>query len=216
MFQSKDNLFNKKEENPRRDGKPGTTYGGGGSGLPGASPSSGSTFSSLGRPEDMSSVAGRAAPADEPKGSRLIVGPDIKLKGAEITDCDTLIVEGRVEASMDSRVIQIAERGSYVGKVSIDIAELRGRFEGELTARKQLIIYSTGNVSGKIRYGKIVIEEGGEIAGDVAMLAGTAPLKAVPPGTKDEPLPLAEVKVVETGAQGDDAAQRLKAQQPKS
>ena len=46
---------------------------------------------------------------EEPKGSRLIVGPDIKLKGAEITDCDTLVVEGRVEASMDARVIQIAE-----------------------------------------------------------------------------------------------------------
>src|SRR6266446_6221184 len=43
--------------------------------------------------------------------SKLIVGPDIKLKGAEITDCDTLVVEGRVEASMDSRVIQIAVLG---------------------------------------------------------------------------------------------------------
>src|SRR5712691_8468926 len=29
--------------------------------------------------------------------SKLIVGPDIKLKGAEITDCDTLVVEGRVK-----------------------------------------------------------------------------------------------------------------------
>src|SRR6266566_3322304 len=45
--------------------------------------------------------------------SKLIVGPDIKLKGAEITDCDTLVVEGRVEASMDSRVIQIAEHGVF-------------------------------------------------------------------------------------------------------
>ena len=70
--------------------------------------------------------------------SKLIVGPDIKLKGAEITDCDTLVVEGRVEASMDSRVIQIAEHGVFVGKVDIDVAEIRGRFEGELVARKQL------------------------------------------------------------------------------
>src|SRR6266511_1748774 len=52
--------------------------------------------------------------------SKLIVGPDIKLKGAEITDCDTLVVEGRVEASMDSRVIQISEHGVFVGKVGID------------------------------------------------------------------------------------------------
>ena len=105
--------------------------------------------------------------------SRLIVGPDIKLKGAEITDCDTLVVEGRVEASMDSRVIQIAENGMFVGKVGIDVAEIRGRFEGELTARKQLVIHSTGRVSGKIRYGKITVEEGGELSGDVASLVKT-------------------------------------------
>jgi cytoskeletal protein CcmA (bactofilin family) len=108
----------------------------------------------------------------KPEGvSKLIVGPDIKLKGAEITDCDTLVVEGRVEASMDSRVIQIAENGVFVGKVGIDIAEIRGRFDGELTARKQLVIRSTGRVSGKIRYGKVAIEEGGELSGDIGAIA---------------------------------------------
>ena len=70
-------------------------------------------------------------PASE---SRLIVGPNIKLKGVEIEDCDTLVVEGYVEASMDSRVIEIAETGVYKGKVDIDTAIIRGRFEGELTA----------------------------------------------------------------------------------
>lgn len=33
-------------------------------------------------------------------GSKLTVGPNIKLKGVEITDCDTLVVEGTVEATM--------------------------------------------------------------------------------------------------------------------
>ena len=113
------------------------------------------------------------APREEHKegtASKLIVGPDIKLKGAEITDCDTLIVEGRVEASMDSRVIQISERGVFAGKAGIDMAEIRGCFEGELTVRKQLLICATGKVSGKIRYGKLSIEEGGEISGDIAAL----------------------------------------------
>lgn len=100
-------------------------------------------------------------------GARLIVGPDVKLKGAEILDCDTLVVEGRVEATMDSRVIRIADKGSFAGKVSIDIAEVHGTFEGELTARSQLIIHATGRVSGKIRYGKLVIDEGGELCGDI-------------------------------------------------
>jgi cytoskeletal protein CcmA (bactofilin family) len=112
---------------------------------------------------------------EETKGSRLIVGPDIKLKGAEITDCDTLVVEGRVEASMDSRVMQIAENGSFHGTVGVDIAEIRGRFDGDLTCRKQLVIHPTGKVSGKIRYGRIVIEEGGEVAGDVAALGAQKP-----------------------------------------
>lgn len=103
-------------------------------------------------------------------GSKLIVGPDIKLKGAEITDCDTLVVEGTVEASMDSRVVQIAEHGVFNGTVSIDIAEIHGRFDGELTAREKLIIHATGRVSGKIRYGKIKIEEGAELTGDVARI----------------------------------------------
>ena len=108
-------------------------------------------------------------------GARLIVGPDVKLKGAEILDCDTLVVEGRVEATMDSRVIRIAEKGSFSGKVSIDIAEIHGSFEGELTARSQLIIHSTGRVSGTIRYGKLVADEGGELCGDINVIsAGSA------------------------------------------
>jgi len=100
-------------------------------------------------------------------GSKLIVGPNIKLKGVEITDCDTLVVEGVVEATMDSRVIQIAQHGTFKGKVGIDVAEIHGAFEGELTARERLIVHSTGRVSGKIRYGRLIIEEGGHIDGNI-------------------------------------------------
>jgi cytoskeletal protein CcmA (bactofilin family) len=99
--------------------------------------------------------------------SKLTVGPNIKLKGVEITDCDTLVVEGSVEATMDSRVIQISERGSFKGSAEIDIAEIRGQFEGNLTVRQKLVIYSTGKVTGRVRYGKVVIEEGGQLSGEV-------------------------------------------------
>jgi cytoskeletal protein CcmA (bactofilin family) len=104
--------------------------------------------------------------------SKLTVGPNIKLKGVEITDCDTLVVEGSVEATMDSRVIQISERGSFKGSADIDIAEIRGQFDGNLTARQKLVIYSTGKVTGRVRYGKVVIEEGGQLSGEVEF--GTA------------------------------------------
>ena len=125
--------------------------------------------------QETAASTGDAKPAAIESGSRLIVGPDVKLKSAEILDCDTLVVEGRVEATMDSRVIRIAENGLYSGKVSIDIAEIHGHFEGELTARSQLLIHATGKVSGKVRYGKMLIEEGGQISGEIRSLAEEEP-----------------------------------------
>jgi cytoskeletal protein CcmA (bactofilin family) len=104
--------------------------------------------------------------------SKLTVGPNIKLKGVEITDCDTLVVEGSVEATMDSRVIQISERGAFKGSAEIDVAEIRGLFEGNLTVRQKLVIYSTGKVTGKVRYGKVVIEEGGQLSGEIEAVTG--------------------------------------------
>lgn len=125
-----------------------------------------------------SAAASHATPdhghrADE-SGSRLIVGPNIKLRGVEIDDCDTLVVEGRVEATMVSRAIQIAENGSFRGTADIEVAEIRGLFEGELTARSRLVIHATGRITGKVRYGKLLVQEGGEISGDVGTVAERA------------------------------------------
>jgi len=115
-------------------------------------------------PLNTNATADASVPAG---GSKLIVGPNIKLKGVEITDCDTLVVEGLVEATMDSRVMEIAGQGAFKGSAEIDIAEIHGQFDGNLTVRQKLVIYATGRVTGKIRYGKLVIEEGGQLAGDI-------------------------------------------------
>lgn len=117
------------------------------------------------------------------EGSKLTVGPNIKLKGVEITDCDTLVVEGFVEATMDSRVMQIAEQGAFKGSAEIDVAEIRGEFNGNLTVRQKLVIYSTGKVTGTIRYGKLVIEEGGQLAGEILFGAVAAPSGLTQVGT---------------------------------
>ena len=116
-----------------------------------------------------STVAGRESAA------RLTVGPNIKLKGVEITDCDTLVVEGTVEATMKSRVIEIAEAGAFTGEAEIEVAQIHGRFEGQLTVRDRLVIHATGRVSGKVSYGKLVIAEGGQLSGEVQVGAGVMP-----------------------------------------
>ena len=77
---------------------------------------------------------------------------------------------------MVSRAIQIAEHGAFNGKVDVDVAEIRGAFQGEMTARKKLVIHASGRVSGKIRYGKLLVQEGGEIGGDVGAISAQDPL----------------------------------------
>jgi cytoskeletal protein CcmA (bactofilin family) len=152
-----------------------------------SNPSASTRESSVNKP----ATTAAATAATKEGGSCLIVGPDVKLRGAEILDCDTLVVEGRVEATMDSRVIRIAENGAFSGKVGIDVAEIHGNFDGDLTAREQLIIHATGRVSGTIRYGKILIEEGGEVSGDVQSLASAKNHKpGQSPASEDKVKPL--------------------------
>ena len=116
-----------------------------------------------------SSYASASRVGDERKEAKLVVGPEIKIKGVEISDCDTLVVEGRIEATLDSRVLEITQHGVFQGTIAVDNAEIHGRFEGELTVRKQLVIHATGKVSGKIRYAKIKVEEGAELSGTIEM-----------------------------------------------
>jgi len=169
-----DTLFGKREGNAGNTLNPplssSSALGQTGAARP-VAPTSTSTQSESAKAAAAAAAAPAVTPMDshEEGGSKLIVGPNIKLKGVEITDCDTIVVEGFVEATIYSRVIQIAEQGAFKGAAEIDIAEIRGHFDGELTVRQKLVIFSTGKVSGKIRYGKLVIEEGGQLSGDVQM-----------------------------------------------
>jgi cytoskeletal protein CcmA (bactofilin family) len=113
---------------------------------------------------------------NETEHRKLIVGREIALSG-EITSCDRLIVEGSVEANLaNCRDIDIAESGLFKGSASIEEAEIRGRFEGTLTVRKKLFIRSTGKVVGTVRYTQIEIEAGGQLSGDIQVLAGNEPV----------------------------------------
>ncbi|HEX4779905.1 MAG TPA: polymer-forming cytoskeletal protein [Usitatibacter sp.] len=149
---------------------------------PGARPAPGAAPAPA--PASPAPEAASAARAEEPGGSKLIVGPNIKLKGVEIDDCDTLVVEGRVEATMVSRAIQISETGAFSGKVDVEVAEVRGDFRGEMTARRKLVIHASGRVSGKIRYGKMLVQEGGVMNGDIGAIdspeGASAPVERPP------------------------------------
>ena len=124
----------------------------------------------------------------EAQGSRLFIGVNIKLKGVEISDCDALVIEGHVDATVHSKVMQIDKPGTLKGTALIDVAEIHGDFSGELTARTRLVVHGTGRVSGTIRYGKLIVAEGGELSGDVKRLdaADEPPQRSLLPGARGQ------------------------------
>ena len=145
-------------------------------------------------------ASGIAIPEAQPStapGSKLFVGVNIKLKGIEISDCDQLIIEGHVEATVHSKGMQIAKPGTLKGTAVIDVAEVHGEFSGELTARTRLVVHGTGRVSGTIRYGKLIVAEGGELSGDVKRLDASVepvqPSRAALPGSRHVVAPASEI-----------------------
>jgi len=110
----------------------------------------------------------RAQDSKEPK--KLTVGRDICLSG-DITSCDKLVVEGCVEASLtDARAIEVAETGVFKGDAEVDEADINGRFIGQLTVRDRLVVRASGLITGTVRYGRLVVEDGGAISGTLALL----------------------------------------------
>lgn len=135
----------------------------------GATPPTALRPAEVARPaRDLQAVA-RPSNLSSPEGKKLIVGREIELSG-NISACDKLVVEGRVEAELqDCRQIEIAATGTFKGAAAIDMAEISGNFEGTLTARDILIVRSTGRITGTVRFGKLEIERGGEVVGDIGL-----------------------------------------------
>jgi cytoskeletal protein CcmA (bactofilin family) len=139
------------------------------------------------RPPDLSAFAPRrpegtapaapvtpAAATPSADSKKLIVGREINLNG-EIRTCDMLVVEGTVEAVLsDCRSMELAPSGRFKGSATVEVADVSGRFDGELTVNGRLTVRATGKVLGKINYGQLEIERGGIVSGTIEALPETA------------------------------------------
>jgi cytoskeletal protein CcmA (bactofilin family) len=138
------------------------------------------------RPEPVPPRRTMDGPAHPPRqagagdSKKLIVGPDISLHG-HIASCDRLVVEGTVEAELkDCHTVEITETGIFIGAAEIESADVSGRYEGSLTVRGHLLVRGSGSVSGTVRYGRLEIQPGGVVNGDIRHAAPppAAPLSA--------------------------------------
>src|SRR3546814_20056466 len=97
----------------------------------------------------------------------LIVGEGIQVKG-EIQSCTTLIVEGKVEASLEAVELAVRDSGHYAGTALVDTARIAGSFSGELTVSGLLTVAAGGRVPGTLLYGELRVAQGGRGSGGIA------------------------------------------------
>jgi cytoskeletal protein CcmA (bactofilin family) len=121
-----------------------------------------------------------------------VVGRGISLAGT-ITDCERLVVEGTVEASLhNGSELTIASGGTFKGEIEIDEAEVSGTFDGAIVTRVALVVRASGRVLGNVRCRRLTVEEGGQISGRIEMIAepaATAAPAAAPARPGFAPLP---------------------------
>jgi cytoskeletal protein CcmA (bactofilin family) len=103
--------------------------------------------------------------ADQVERRTMLVGAHVSVS-AEISFCDRLVVAGSLEASLhECRELEIDVGGNFKGNATVASAEIKGRFDGDLVARKRIVIHPTAYVSGSITYGEIEIKIGAQVTG---------------------------------------------------
>lgn len=117
-------------------------------------------------------LPGSGGPA-MPESKTLTVGREIALNG-QITSCDKLVVEGRVEADLnDCREIEVAASGTFKGSAEVETAMIAGRVEGKLTSTKRLTVKAGGIIDGDVVYAELEVQPGGIVKGTLQP-AGTS------------------------------------------
>lgn len=102
----------------------------------------------------------------------LIIGEDAVLKG-EVKSGQRVEIWGYVEGGVTASDVIVHEGGKLFGSVNSDTAEIHGTIQGDVRVQQLIQIRSTGHATGKIKYGRLAMEEGGELSAHVRNIPPT-------------------------------------------
>jgi cytoskeletal protein CcmA (bactofilin family) len=103
----------------------------------------------------------------------LIIGEGAVLKG-DVKSGRHVEIWGYVEGGVNATEVVVQEGGKLFGQVKSETAEIRGAVQGDVRVQQLIVIRSTGAASGTIKYGRMSMEEGGEL---------TASVRNIPPSS---------------------------------
>jgi len=98
--------------------------------------------------------------------SSLQIGNGVTITGTIKAD-NEVTIEGTLDGDVDCHCLIVSKSGNIKGKVKTETMTIDGKAEGEITINDLLQIKSTGSVNGKVIYGKIEVEDGGKLIGEI-------------------------------------------------
>ena len=98
------------------------------------------------------------------------IGRSIKIKG-EVTGDEDLMIQGRVEGSVDLKQhsVTVGADGEVKASITARVVTVEGKVEGDLTAEEQVVLLSSACVEGDIAAPTLVLEDGARFSGGVDM-----------------------------------------------
>lgn len=92
-----------------------------------------------------------------------VIGKDMTVEGGLVGDGE-LQVDGIVRGDIKVNRLTVGETGQVEGTVSAELAEVRGKIVGSVTA-KQIRLFATAHVDGDITHEQLAMETGASFQG---------------------------------------------------
>ena len=107
------------------------------------------------------------------------IGKSISIKGDVVGEEDT-VIEGRVEGRIElkNHHLTVGPNGDVTGEIGAKQITIVGRVTGNVSATERVELSDTGVLNGDITSPRLLIQEGAQLNGNIAMRAPATSDKA--------------------------------------
>lgn len=108
---------------------------------------------------------GKSKPESPDRLNRIVSGTKIV---GDLTANSSLRIDGEVIGNINCNgKVVLGQDGSVIGDIVASEVELDGKVEGNIVAESLLTLHQTASVKGDLYVGRIVIEDGAQIEGNI-------------------------------------------------
>lgn len=102
----------------------------------------------------------------------LFINADTVLRG-EISNGGRIEICGYVDGTVIGEHLVVQPGGRCHGTIKVQSAEIQGTLQGDIAVRQLMNVRSTGSVSGKVQYGRLSMDLGGDLSAEMRNIPPT-------------------------------------------